>query len=61
VTQVDGAAPAPVVQAVDVVKHWGSTLALAGATMEIPPGVTGLLGANGSGKTHQSTTRCRRT
>jgi ABC-2 type transport system ATP-binding protein len=51
VTQVDGGAPEPVVQAVGVVKHWGSTLALAGASMEIPPGVTGLLGANGSGKT----------
>lgn len=41
----------PVVRASGVVKRWGSTLALAGVTMEIGPGVTGLLGANGSGKT----------
>lgn len=39
------------IRAAGVVKYWGSTLALAGATMEIGPGVTGLLGANGSGKT----------
>lgn len=42
---------APVVRAEGVVKRWGSTLALAGATLEIGGGVTGLLGANGSGKT----------
>ena len=34
-----------------VVKRWGSTLALAGADLDVGPGVTGLLGANGSGKT----------
>jgi ABC-2 type transport system ATP-binding protein len=51
VTQVDAARPAPVVQASGVVKHWGSTLALDGVTLEVPPGITGLLGANGSGKT----------
>ncbi len=44
------AAP-PVIRAGGVVKRWGSTLALAGATLEIGPGITGLLGANGSGKT----------
>ena len=34
-----------------VVKQWGSTVALAGATCDIGTGVTGLLGANGAGKT----------
>ena len=34
-----------------VVKRWGTTLALAGVTLDIGPGITGLLGANGSGKT----------
>jgi ABC-2 type transport system ATP-binding protein len=43
-------APAVLV-ARDVVKRWGATTALAGATVEIPKGVTGLLGANGAGKT----------
>ncbi len=32
-------------------KTWGSTLALDGATFRVGPGITGLLGANGSGKT----------
>ena len=34
-----------------VTKRWGSTLALDGVTFEIGEGVTGLLGANGAGKT----------
>ena len=34
-----------------VVKHWGRTTALSGATFEIDAGVTGLLGSNGAGKT----------
>lgn len=36
---------------VDVVKRWGSTTALNGASVVVTPGVTGLLGANGAGKT----------
>lgn len=51
-------APAPrlaavgaVVEVHGVVKRWGQTLALGGATCEVGPGVTGLLGANGAGKT----------
>jgi ABC-2 type transport system ATP-binding protein len=40
-----------VVRANGVVKRWGETLALAGATLEVGPGITGLIGANGSGKT----------
>lgn len=40
-----------VVRARGVVKRWGKTLALAGVDAEIGPGVTGLLGANGAGKT----------
>ncbi|QXC63094.1 ABC transporter ATP-binding protein [Aquihabitans sp. G128] len=42
---------APVIQVRDVVKRWGPTLALDGATCTIGAGVTGLLGANGAGKT----------
>lgn len=42
---------APVVEAVGVVKQWGTTIALDGADVVVGPGVTGLLGANGSGKT----------
>jgi ABC-2 type transport system ATP-binding protein len=40
-----------VVRGTVVVKRWGSTTALAGATFDIERGVTGLLGANGAGKT----------
>lgn len=40
-----------VVRASGVLKRWGTTTALAGATLEIGPGLTGLLGANGAGKT----------
>jgi ABC-2 type transport system ATP-binding protein len=40
-----------VVRGTLVVKRWGATTALAGATFEIDAGVTGLLGANGAGKT----------
>ena len=34
-----------------VVKRYGSTVALAGLDAEIGPGITGLLGSNGAGKT----------
>jgi ABC-2 type transport system ATP-binding protein len=40
-----------VIDADAVVKRWGSTTALSGATLQVQPGVTGLLGANGAGKT----------
>ncbi|MCB0958785.1 MAG: ABC transporter ATP-binding protein [Acidimicrobiales bacterium] len=40
-----------VIEVRDVVKRWGSTLALGGASCTVGPGVTGLLGANGAGKT----------
>jgi ABC-2 type transport system ATP-binding protein len=40
-----------VISIAGVVKQWGSTLALNGATCSIGHGVTGLLGANGAGKT----------
>jgi ABC-2 type transport system ATP-binding protein len=40
-----------VVRAEGLGKKWGSTIALESASFEIPPGITGLLGANGSGKT----------
>jgi ABC-2 type transport system ATP-binding protein len=40
-----------IVRAEGVVKRWGSTEALKGASFEIGSGVTGLLGANGAGKT----------
>ena len=42
---------ADVVVADAVRKTWGETLALDGATFRVGAGVTGLLGANGSGKT----------
>jgi ABC-2 type transport system ATP-binding protein len=45
------AAMQPVISARGVVKRYGATTALAGATVEIGPGLTGLLGANGAGKT----------
>ena len=41
----------PIVAARGIVKHWGSTTALDGATFEIGRGITGLLGSNGAGKT----------
>ncbi len=41
----------PIVRAQGVVKQWGSTQALVGASFEIGSGITGLLGANGAGKT----------
>lgn len=41
----------PVIEATDVVKRWGHTLALDHASLNIGNGVTGLLGANGAGKT----------
>jgi len=41
----------PVIEANGVVKRWGSTTALDGATFSIGRGITGLLGANGAGKT----------
>jgi ABC-2 type transport system ATP-binding protein len=41
----------PVVDAVEVVKRFGSTTALAGVSLQIGKGVTGLLGSNGAGKT----------
>jgi ABC-2 type transport system ATP-binding protein len=42
---------ADVVVANGLRKAWGATQALDGATFRVGPGVTGLLGANGSGKT----------
>ena len=45
------ASPASVVSARGVVKRYGSTVALAGLDAEIGPGITGLLGSNGAGKT----------
>jgi ABC-2 type transport system ATP-binding protein len=40
-----------VVDATDLVKHWGATPVLDRATFSIGHGVTGLLGSNGAGKT----------
>ena len=40
-----------VVQARSVVKRYGNTVALAGIDVDIGPGITGLLGSNGAGKT----------
>lgn len=42
---------APLVVGRDLVKSYGSFVALSGASFDIPHGITGLLGANGAGKT----------
>jgi ABC-2 type transport system ATP-binding protein len=41
---------APLLQAVSLTKHYGSTVALEAATFDVHEGVTGLLGPNGAGK-----------
>lgn len=41
----------PVISARGVVKRYGRAVALAGLNAEIGPGITGLLGSNGAGKT----------
>src|SRR6266508_687008 len=53
VTGVNGrGASVPAVRVGDVVKHFGATVALDGAGLEVPAGmVFGLLGPNGAGKT----------
>jgi ABC-2 type transport system ATP-binding protein len=44
--------PAPAVEAVDLVKHFGATRAVDGVSFVVPEGtVLGLLGPNGAGKT----------
>src|SRR5262245_65786749 len=42
---------AAIVAARGVVKRFGSTVALAGLDADVGPGITGLLGSNGAGKT----------
>jgi ABC-2 type transport system ATP-binding protein len=41
----------PVIAARGIVKRYGRTVALAGLDAEVGPGITGLLGSNGAGKT----------
>jgi ABC-2 type transport system ATP-binding protein len=42
----------PAIQALDLSKHYGESIAVAGISFEIEPGsITGLLGGNGAGKT----------
>jgi ABC-2 type transport system ATP-binding protein len=43
--------PSSVISARGVVKRYGRTVALAGLDADIGPGITGLLGSNGAGKT----------
>lgn len=45
------ASAAPVIQAREVAKSFGDTQVLSDITVDIPAGVTGLLGSNGAGKT----------
>jgi ABC-2 type transport system ATP-binding protein len=45
------ALPTTIVSARGVVKRYGSTVALAGLDADVGPGITGLLGSNGAGKT----------
>ena len=40
----------PLLEAQDLTKHYGTTVALESATFEVHEGVTGLLGPNGAGK-----------
>jgi ABC-2 type transport system ATP-binding protein len=42
---------APVIRAQAVAKRYGSAPVLRDVTVDVPPGITGLLGANGAGKT----------
>lgn len=41
----------PVITARSVTKAWGSAVVLSDVTVDINPGITGLLGSNGAGKT----------
>jgi ABC-2 type transport system ATP-binding protein len=50
-SEVPHAESPSVVSARGVVKRYGKTVALAGLDAEIGPGITGLLGSNGAGKT----------
>jgi ABC-2 type transport system ATP-binding protein len=50
-TPPETSASGTVVTARGVVKRYGRTVALAGLDAEIGPGITGLLGSNGAGKT----------
>ncbi|PVG81407.1 daunorubicin ABC transporter ATP-binding protein [Nocardioides gansuensis] len=47
-----GGGEAPAIEAVDLVKHFGETVAVDGVSLSVPRGsVLGLLGPNGAGKT----------
>ena len=50
-SSAEHAVPSIVITARGVVKRYGKTVALAGLDVEIGPGITGLLGSNGAGKT----------
>lgn len=43
--------PTPIIRARGVAKDFGQTRVLTNVTADIPPGITGLLGSNGAGKT----------
>ncbi|MCY4368173.1 MAG: ABC transporter ATP-binding protein [bacterium] len=45
------AAGSPLIQTAGLYKNYGSIRALEEINLEVPPGVTGLIGANGAGKT----------
>lgn len=47
----DLAPASPIISARNVAKHWGRNVALSDIDLELEPGVTGLLGSNGAGKT----------
>lgn len=49
-TEPSTASADPIIQLRGVSKHYFTTTALRDVSLEIPPGVTGLLGPNGSGK-----------
>ncbi|MBA3401041.1 MAG: hypothetical protein H0U05_03530, partial [Actinobacteria bacterium] len=52
--------PNTVISARGVEKHYGRTVALAGLDADIGPGITGLLGSNGAGKSRARRGRAAR-
>ncbi len=50
-TDLGSSTPSPIISARRVAKRWGDTVALSDVDVDLAPGVTGLLGANGAGKT----------
>ena len=52
-------AGAPIIRTGGLYKHYGNIRALEDVDLEVRPGVTGLIGANGAGKDHPHQARAR--